>query len=177
MERKYELYHHGILGQKWGIRRFQNEDGSLTSAGKKRYQEGSSFGSKGREIKAKDAAELKSTIQDYKDRGDKETAKILQKHYNNLIKDLDKREVDFGEAWLKIIDTRQEINRITNQTYALSGLITNDSSARLRAATIARSSATYNHADDDYRTAVANYNELSRQIKQGRREQRRKKRD
>ena len=25
-----ELYHHGIKGQRWGIRRFQNEDGSLT---------------------------------------------------------------------------------------------------------------------------------------------------
>lgn len=32
-----ELYHHGIKGQKWGIRRFQNEDGTLTAAGKKRY--------------------------------------------------------------------------------------------------------------------------------------------
>lgn len=32
-----ELYHHGILGQKWGVRRFQNKDGSLTSAGKNRY--------------------------------------------------------------------------------------------------------------------------------------------
>ena len=32
-----DLYHHGILGQKWGIRRFQNEDGSLTDAGRKRY--------------------------------------------------------------------------------------------------------------------------------------------
>lgn len=32
-----ELYHHGILGQKWGIRRFQNPDGSLTPAGKQRY--------------------------------------------------------------------------------------------------------------------------------------------
>lgn len=31
------LAHHGILGQKWGIRRFQNADGSLTSAGKRRY--------------------------------------------------------------------------------------------------------------------------------------------
>ena len=32
-----ELYHHGIKGMKWGVRRFQNDDGSLTTAGKKRY--------------------------------------------------------------------------------------------------------------------------------------------
>lgn len=32
-----ELYHHGIKGQRWGVRRFQGVDGSLTAAGKKRY--------------------------------------------------------------------------------------------------------------------------------------------
>lgn len=33
-----ELYHYGIPGQKWGVRRFQNPDGTLTEKGKKRYE-------------------------------------------------------------------------------------------------------------------------------------------
>ena len=36
MENQNELYHHGIKGQRWGIRRFQNKDGTLTKAGQRR---------------------------------------------------------------------------------------------------------------------------------------------
>ena len=37
MDENMELQHWGIKGQKWGIRRYQNPDGTLTAAGKKRY--------------------------------------------------------------------------------------------------------------------------------------------
>lgn len=44
-----ELYHHGIKGMRWGVRRFQNADGSYTSAGKARYNVNTSkeFGGNG----------------------------------------------------------------------------------------------------------------------------------
>lgn len=38
MTHNNELYHHGIKGMHWGVRRYQNEDGTLTEAGKKRYE-------------------------------------------------------------------------------------------------------------------------------------------
>lgn len=32
-----ELYHHGVKGMRWGVRRYRNADGTLTAAGKRRY--------------------------------------------------------------------------------------------------------------------------------------------
>jgi hypothetical protein len=39
MDKTNELYHYGVKGMKWGIRRYQNENGTLTSAGKKRAKQ------------------------------------------------------------------------------------------------------------------------------------------
>ena len=40
------LAHHGIKGQKWGVRQYQNTDGSLTAEGRRRYGVGPERGSK-----------------------------------------------------------------------------------------------------------------------------------
>lgn len=62
MEYRYELYHHGIKGQRWGIRRFQKKDGSLTPAGKKRYYDTPELNKQKREMDAAKSA-LRSSRQ------------------------------------------------------------------------------------------------------------------
>lgn len=52
-----ELQHHGIKGQKWGRRRFQTSDGSLTAAGRKRYADDDSSGSS----KSKTSSKIESS--------------------------------------------------------------------------------------------------------------------
>lgn len=73
-----ELYHHGIKGMKWGVRRFQNEDGSLTSAGKKRYDDDSTGSDKRLSSNSDSKTPRKGLIQKRKD---KLTERYISKGY------------------------------------------------------------------------------------------------
>lgn len=59
-----ELTHHGILGMKWGVRRYQNKDGSLTAQGKKRYLSNVDYQQKRRDDKRKAAVKRYSKASD-----------------------------------------------------------------------------------------------------------------
>lgn len=74
------LEHHGILGQKWGVRRYQNSDGTLTSAGKKRYTEVATSESEDGKtkyhlvVKSKDMNKIKNMSEDEMIRAERKEA-------------------------------------------------------------------------------------------------------
>ena len=62
-----EIYHFGIKGQRWGIRRFQNEDGTLTPAGRRRQAQNQKIVSREIEFQNKKIAGLRSQSKAYRD--------------------------------------------------------------------------------------------------------------
>lgn len=93
------LVHHGILGQKWGIRRFQNPDGSLTSAGKRRYEIGSD------DVK-KRAKGIRKELNDY----EMATARNRQGYENSVAKN-DRQQRIINKFNEKIDKTEKDSRR------------------------------------------------------------------
>ena len=97
-----ELYHHGIKGQKWGIRKYQNEDGTLTAEGKARYGYDETTGKlskEGRKVEKSDRKEaLKDAIKIQKD---------VKKEYRGI----------FGTSEYDRSNIKQKTNKIVREKY------------------------------------------------------------
>jgi len=133
-----ELYHSGIFGMKWGVRRFQNEDGTLTEEGKRRYRRDPLTGKYIKRSKAerkaydKKVAELKAAAKAKKNHSPREkkvnelTDKQLQKYIErmrnektalelrNNIATLDPKPVSAGEKFMKKFMNDAIIPAVTN---------------------------------------------------------------
>lgn len=128
------LNHHGIKGQKWGIRRYQNKDGTLTAAGRKRYDEEMERLKKEEKIlknkqrtkaqldkleaKRKEIEEQKKTMD-----GKKQTETTEREiPAENVRKSVGKKKIkDMSDAELKAIVDRLDLERKYKDAMANSG--------------------------------------------------------
>lgn len=120
------IVHDGILGMRWGRRRFQNEDGSLTPAGRERYREGKtkirapkSGGSSPRLVgrKAKQEAQLKqmsnAELKTNLDRME------MERRYRQMAKEERERTMSSGQKAVRDLVKRvgdRAVDRITDKT-------------------------------------------------------------
>ena len=111
------LAHHGTKGQRWGFRRFQNYDGSLTAAGKLRYSVGNGGRSISKKIDPKSVAKLKK--RQIKEAAKLERLKIKEAAKNEKYKEkLEKKKSPMtNKEYLKTLSD-DELIKINNRDAA-----------------------------------------------------------
>lgn len=132
-EPKYELYHYGTKGMKWGVRRFQNKDGTRTPAGLKRYSNRAKDGLKKAGDKLKEQyAKRKAEKAEEKQRkkpikkltNEELQARIdrlrMEKSYKDLLKEVNAPTISKGKSFVNgVLETSARNIATQTVTYVM----------------------------------------------------------
>ena len=117
------LTHHGIKGQKWGIRRYQNPDGSLTSQGKSRYGKAKTY----RDLRKVSKNIFKESLTEYKDKNpnvDKTKLKLYKQKLSKNVKELEGRYI--AKNYKKFYSSNDNVENSVLDIVSIIGGLTTD---------------------------------------------------
>ena len=109
-----ELYHYGILGQKWGIRRYQNPDGTLTEEGKIRYRKFNDAAIAKNKL-VEDYQPIKSTIKNWNET----TGDIIIYDYTDPDGQFYDKKYDLGDGYDQAAIIKDWSNYVYNEYHKL----------------------------------------------------------